>query len=370
MSGQNERLEKLKKLRAARNGIQLPNDEEDDRLYDEIDEHEYRSRKRQELLRDDFVVDDDGLGYVDRGVEEDQEDYSEEELDEQGEESAIEKKKSTKKQKDKNSIGNLLRVQQNKEILSGRAAQLKTKNVAIDEFDDILGEFDNDVVVKVKPNLRMKLPSSPTRPSNKPNPSSKIGHSASKRRIDNDSSYNNDIQLDSSPLKSRKVDDQDYMNELMKNLENSPMSKRSVSSLRVTQAEKIVEDDDSDDEIIFGRRTLRSVAATRQININSSSNAPSSPFVTAPSTPAISRKADLRKGLNSSPEPLTIGRARCEKDQVVDPSSGNFKMFWLDYCEVDNSLVLFGKIKTNDNKLVSGMVQIKGLCRELYFLPL
>lgn len=369
MSGQNERLEKLKKLRAARNGIQLPNDEEDDRLYDEIDEHEYRSRKRQELLRDDFVVDDDGLGYVDRGVEEDQEDYSEEELDEQGEESAIEKKKSTKKQKDKNSIGNLLRVQQNKEILSGRAAQLKTKNVAIDEFDDILGEFDNDVVVKVKPNLRMKLPSSPTRPSSKPNPSSRIGHSASKRRIDNDSSYNNDIQLDSSPLKSRKVDDQDYMNELMKNLENSPMSKRSVSSLRVTQAEKIVEDDDSDDEIIFGRRTLRSVAATRQININSSSNAPSSPFVTAPSTPAISRKADLRKGLNSSPEPLTIGRARCEKDQVVDPSSGNFKMFWLDYCEVDNSLVLFGKIKTNDNKLVSGMVQIKGLCRELYFLP-
>lgn len=369
MSGQNERLEKLKKLRAARNGIQLPNDEEDDRLYDEIDEHEYRSRKRQELLRDDFVVDDDGLGYVDRGVEEDQEDYSEEELDEQGEESAIEKKKSTKKQKDKNSIGNLLRVQQNKEILSGRAAQLKTKNVAIDEFDDILGEFDNDVVVKVKPNLRMKLPSSPTRPSNKPNTSSRIGHSASKRRIDNDSSYNNDIQLDSSPLKSRKVDDQDYMNELMKNLENSPMSKRSVSSLRVTQAEKIVEDDDSDDEIIFGRRTLRSVAATRQININSSSNAPSSPFVTAPSTPAISRKADLRKGLNSSPEPLTIGRARCEKDQVVDPSSGNFKMFWLDYCEVDNSLVLFGKIKTNDNKLVSGMVQIKGLCRELYFLP-
>lgn len=366
MSRQNERLEKLKKLRAARNGIQMPNDEEDDRLYDEIDEHEYRSRKRQELLRDDFVVDDDGLGYVDRGVEEDQEDYSEEDLDEQGEESAIEKKKSTKKQKDKNSIGNLLRVQQNKEILSGRAAQLKTKNVAIDEFDDILGEFDNDVVVKVKPNLKMKLPSSPTRPSNKLNPSSRVGH---KRRIDNDSSYNNDIQLDSSPLKSRKVDDQDYMNELMKNLENSPMSKRPVSSLRVTQAEEIVEDDDSDDEIIFGRRTLRSVAATRQININSSSNAPSSPFVTAPSTPAINRKADSRKVLNSSPEPLTIGRARYEKEQVVDPSSGKLRMFWIDYCEVDNSLVLFGKIKTNDNKLVSGMVQIKGLCRELYFLP-
>lgn len=366
MSRQNERLEKLKRLRAARNGIQMPNDEEDDRLYDEIDEHEYRSRKRQELLRDDFVVDDDGLGYVDRGVEEDQEDYSEEDLDEQGEESAIEKKKSTKKQKDKNSIGNLLRVQQNKEILSGRAAQLKTKNVAIDEFDDILGEFDNDVVVKVKPNLKMKLPSSPTRPSNKLNPSSRVGH---KRRIDNDSSYNNDIQLDSSPLKSRKVDDQDYMNELMKNLENSPMSKRPVSSLRVTQAEEIVEDDDSDDEIIFGRRTLRSVAATRQININSSSNAPSSPFVTAPSTPAINRKADSRKVLNSSPEPLTIGRARYEKEQVVDPSSGKLRMFWIDYCEVDNSLVLFGKIKTNDNKLVSGMVQIKGLCRELYFLP-
>lgn len=368
MSRQNERLEKLKKLRAARNGMQLANDEEDDKLYDEIDEHEYRSRKRQELLRDDFVVDDDGLGYVDRGVEEEQDDYSEDdEMDEDPAErsAALEKKGTGKKQKDKNSIGNLLRVQQNKELLSGRAAQMKTKNVNIDEFDDILGEFDNDVIVKVKPNMRMKLPSSPTRPAKRLDSFAPESRRSEKRKVENEFSYDNSMP-DSSPLKARKMEEQDYMNELLKDVENSPMSKRTKKEDAKT--EKVLEDSDSEDEITFGRRTLRSVAATRQININSNSNPPSSPFVTAPSTPAFNRKKDLRKGLNSSPEPLTIGRSKCEKEQVLD-SKGSFKMFWLDYCEVDNSLVLFGKIRTNDNSFVSGMVQIRGLCRELYFLP-
>lgn len=371
MSHQNERLEKLKKLRAARNGMQLANDEEDDRLYDEIDEHEYRNRKRQELLRDDFVVDDDGLGYVDRGVEEEQDNYSEEEeLDEQDEDKeANERKRPSKKQKDKNSIGNMLRVQQNKEILSGRAAQMKTKTVAIDEFDDILGEFDNDVVVKVKPNMRMKLPSSPTRPAKRQNPSTTERQSIRKRKVEFESALPDDTQLNSSPTGSRKFDDQSYMEDLMKDVENSPLSKKPATSATEMKAEMIIEDDDSDDEIIFGRRTMRSVAATRQINIHSSSNPPTSPFVTAPSTPALKRRNDVGRGLNSSPEPLASARSKCDESQVVDPTSGSFQMFWLDYCEVDNSLVLFGKIKTNDNNFVSGMVQIRGICRELYFLP-
>lgn len=75
MSSKSEKLEKLRKLQAARNGASIDDyegDESDgDRIYDEIDEKEYRARKRQELLHDDFVVDDDGVGYVDRGVEED-----------------------------------------------------------------------------------------------------------------------------------------------------------------------------------------------------------------------------------------------------------------------------------------------------------
>nr|4FYD_A Chain A, DNA polymerase alpha catalytic subunit A [Saccharomyces cerevisiae S288C]4FYD_B Chain B, DNA polymerase alpha catalytic subunit A [Saccharomyces cerevisiae S288C] len=46
-----------------------------------------------------------------------------------------------------------------------------------------------------------------------------------------------------------------------------------------------------------------------------------------------------------------------------------FQMFWLDYCEVNNTLILFGKVKLKDDNCVSAMVQINGLCRELFFLP-
>ena len=42
---------------------------EDDAVYDLVDEDEYRELVDQRRLREDFVVDDDGLGYQDDGEE-------------------------------------------------------------------------------------------------------------------------------------------------------------------------------------------------------------------------------------------------------------------------------------------------------------
>lgn len=36
---------------------------------------------------------------------------------------------------------------------------------------------------------------------------------------------------------------------------------------------------------------------------------------------------------------------------------------------MNNTLILFGKVKLKDDNCVSAMVQINGLCRELFFLP-
>ena len=59
---------------------------------------------------------------------------------------------------------------------------------------------------------------------------------------------------------------------------------------------------------------------------------------------------------------------KVSKDNIKD-TSDSFKMFWFDYAEAENSLLLFGKIMTKEGKLVSGVVKVDGICRELFFLP-
>lgn len=44
--------------------------EEDNALYDEVDDEDYKSIVRKRLDQDDFVVDDNGAGYADDGREE------------------------------------------------------------------------------------------------------------------------------------------------------------------------------------------------------------------------------------------------------------------------------------------------------------
>jgi DNA polymerase alpha subunit A len=62
-------LERLKERRAAGSGGLSTYDvnEEDAAIYDEINEADYQLLMRKRLQEDDFVVDDDGLGYVDYG---------------------------------------------------------------------------------------------------------------------------------------------------------------------------------------------------------------------------------------------------------------------------------------------------------------
>lgn len=62
-------------------------------LYDEVTDDQYRSIVGTRLDQDDFVIDDDGSGYIDNGMDDwdgaDQEDESEDEDDFEGEDEEL-----------------------------------------------------------------------------------------------------------------------------------------------------------------------------------------------------------------------------------------------------------------------------------------
>ena len=65
------RLAELKALRASgRTRLSTYQVQEEERVYEEVDEEGYKKVVRDRLDRDDFVIDDNGQGYADDGREE------------------------------------------------------------------------------------------------------------------------------------------------------------------------------------------------------------------------------------------------------------------------------------------------------------
>lgn len=72
----------------------------DDKVYDEVNEDEYDNIRRKRMDQDDFVVDDDGLGYADYGQEEWDDNNNNSQDDSQDDETVKRKKKKSKTIKD------------------------------------------------------------------------------------------------------------------------------------------------------------------------------------------------------------------------------------------------------------------------------
>ena len=68
---QRAKLEELRKLRVSKKTrLSSYKTQDEQRLFDELDENEYRKVQRSRLDQDDFVVDDNGEGYVENGMDE------------------------------------------------------------------------------------------------------------------------------------------------------------------------------------------------------------------------------------------------------------------------------------------------------------
>lgn len=368
------KLKELKEARQAGSSLITYSDGEDDHgIYDEVDEDTYRERKRNQMMNDDFIVDDDGEGYVDNGVDEWDDStrpqyYSEDEEEENG-------KKRKKNQKKPVKVAKTSEI--NNFFKSGGFSSSKVKNPKkIDaNIDDILEDF-----LDVKTGIKKSLTTTNTFGAQARTASKKklkqntfsfstMSKRDKPRKIDELSSYD-DYSMDvdaneqpSSPIKKETttIKEGDAANGMEKENVDPQVKKEATPDIKngndLDEDEDEI-DDDSEDEVIVTRRP-RAAAANKHKTANFSSVKASNIASSSPSRPTA--------------HSLVSHTEKLDESRIIQDSgeAGNdtFKLFWLDYCEVDNSLLLFGKIQTRDGNLVSGVVQVNGLCRELYFLP-
>ncbi|KAG7193441.1 DNA-directed DNA polymerase alpha catalytic subunit pol1 [Scheffersomyces spartinae] len=358
----------MAKLREARlTGASVANfadeaDMDDSRIYDEVDEESYRKHKRNQLMNDDFIVDDDGEGYVDNGVDEWDDStrpqyYSDEEngVDNDTSKRSKARKHKPTKVKETAQISNFFSSMPSK---TSRVEKSKPKmDVAI---DDILDDF---LVVKTKKSVaqatlfllapqgtkKHKLATTFSSSSKKPRKKyfsddfdMEEGNGSSSIAEMIDTQPSSPVKVESSPLKAGK--------------ENiSPDHEK--STIPLDDNNNFDDEDDvssSEDEIVVTRKPRASGAVRKTLGVVSS-------VKLTPSAASIM----------SSPSQFSVvnNTEKVEEKLIHDEESDSFKMFWLDYAEVDHTLLLFGKVLTKGGKLISGMVQVNGMNKEIYLLP-
>lgn len=356
MLSRSAKKDKLKRLREARRTghIASVSSDEDSAIYDEVDEDTFRQHKRDQLMNDDFIVDDNGEGYVDNGVDEWDDAtrpnyYSDEEEPVRKKKKGSAPKKVTKVSKtaDINSFfapstsGNPV-----------RSNDIKPSSAANASIDDILDDFD---VKKVGKKLQFSSAAKAKKAS-----TTAFSFSTSAKKLKREAKTDNVTTAKrSEDLESLDILDNLNQKDMLHDLDVKSVTKRNVSppANSVTDLETTLktesgakEESDSEDDDVVVRRRPRTSAPARNSGATISS-------VKAVDLPSSSPVKYLSISYTEKLDSATVG------------DSDSFKMFWLDYAEADSSLLLFGKVLTKDGKLVSGVVQINGMDRELYVLP-
>ncbi|KAL6948583.1 hypothetical protein ACO0QE_001055 [Hanseniaspora vineae] len=413
-STKEDRLKALRKLQKKRSGHLSDSDQDndhnagkhlqdsdDEQLYDVMDEKSYKDQRRQAMLNDNFVVDDDGDGgYIDNGVDEwDREDqyYSDEDTD-LGNSKASKPKKNGKSSKP--DISSLI----NKHAAKSYGKRGSTANgfdsigkkpnkVSVDMFDDIFNEFGEEKPSKnadhKKKSAKRKMESTANQSlanddfdfDDTPETTKKLKFSSPiSTTFSQDKKRTKSVQPESSPLKQQWDHSSSKEAELdMQTDDNTSEKEKSVVSDDV-KGLKSEDDDDEDDEdeilTLRRKRTVRAGNFSRTVNMKSGNSS----FLTAPSTPNTSIQ-NISIDLDaSSPNTSAVSSSlvssssnpfakKLDKETIFTNEDETIPFYWIDYSEINNTLVLYGKVKSTDGNYYSCMVQAEQLYREVYFLP-
>lgn len=331
MLSRTARKDKLRALREARSGksrLLDDSDAEESNIYDEVDESTYREHKRDQLMNDDFIVDDDGEGYVDNGEDEWDENtrpkyYSDEE-------DAVDEPRKRRAKPAK--VAKTAKINSFFKTSTFPDVNLAPTPKADAKIDDILDDFDGPAPKKFKPSPFAR---SEAKPERKQKLTFRFATSVKQEKKADIQIYD-DVEQPSSPIKADEKQDSEV----------PEVKEEPQTEIRADP------ESESEDEVVIARRPKS--AATRN---------------TVATLSAV-RSSEIPSSSPIRSQPITFTEKVSQSDILgLAELDETFKMFWLDYCEVDNSLLLFGKVLTKDNKLVSGVVQVNGVARELYFLP-
>lgn len=332
MLSRTSKKDKLKRLREARRTGKVldASDDEDASIYDEVDEDTFRKHKRDQLMNDDFIVDDNGEGYVDNGVDEWDDAtrpnyYSDEE----------EPSRKRKREKTAKKVAKVSTTADINTFFQPAASKAEPKKNVSASIDDILDDFEVAKPKKAKVSqfgLKTRKSSTFSTPFNFSTGTKRTKAETVEKKVKEEEDLDQSMEVDDDTQEVPTVES--------KTPETSPIKEEIVAS-----------DGESDDDLVVRRRP-RTAAA---------------PPKSSPMTMSAVKASDLPA---SSPTRSYAAISHTEKlDMETVLSEDSFKMFWLDYAEADNSLLLFGKVLTKDGKLASGVVQVNGMVRELFTLP-
>lgn len=378
---------KFARLKAARAGKSIDELEtaeggKDVDIYDEVDEQEYRKHKRDQLLNDDFIVDEHGEGYAETGADDwDANDhrYSDDDDERDGSDEANEsvgdKPKKAKKVKGKRKNKGIAKFFKPENKLIPKNKKIDTSNL-----DDILSDFTSVAVKKAKQDsIFGNTPRKDIFSSVKPKRHHLLSSSPHVKPLDVKRMRNEDVTELSPKRPKLNSEPEEFYTALEPSdiTESSPIKKEKVTKestpIKVTKKIDIKkeitdeeEEEDEDDIVVSRKRTTAFVE--RDINMTSSKTKTplnSSPFRNASSSSIAPLSSSPSRFTDSSFSKLG------EEDVVLKDEQGaeSVKMYWMDYAEADGSLLLFGKVKTPNGSFASGVLQVNGINRELYFLP-
>ncbi|KAL6711128.1 DNA-directed DNA polymerase alpha catalytic subunit pol1 [Coniothyrium glycines] len=385
-------LAEIKALRAAgKTRLSTYEIAEQEQLYDEVDEDGYKKIVRNRLDQDDFIVDDNGEGYVDDGREEWDDGQgrhryaatdSEEEEERPKGKAAKRKREEDKEKQEKinNGISKYFSAKN-----AAKAPKPKPVATAADKdfMADLLGEIDSNPVRQaahrmrpVKSEARRKTrvlspPISENRPA-----------TTTKRRTNEPDTY-----MPNTPPPAHNAygdddgfptfDDEVPMSDPP--LQSSPVAK--AVERRAQPAVKIEEEEEDLMEVAQPTGHL-GVPIT---SINISGKRPVAKLKKAEyPTPASSSPVDhpagavdaiswndvtSRLNVMSSPATQTTGVGKMKPEDALE-DDGSLRMFWIDYTEINGSLCLFGKVKDKrTGNYASCFMKVDNILRKLYFLP-